>query len=983
MQAIIQQIIKELTNLVSPIDPVTINNTFKRYSWQTSDYSSFIATSSESIIANLWTQLDVLRNLALIAIECSEKIASLQNSQICYDSYLETQKKLTTEVETYDAILKQTMSELNELFVNFLPTINERFKVKNPSWPSYKADLSLELQIKLIKDHEERLKRWGKEIELPEIKLSLLQLKQDQKRLFEDLYSLGLPRSTSWTSELLQKMASKCQTELDRLRLIKPKLEALHTRFARQLTEEEIQTKLEKIKLQESQLETQLQTIKQTVDTHPLSKEKQQELQEELQNCAAPQKLIDSYEARIHSTYPTVNPWAWVEWAQDKDYYANQKMYEQYVSFLKILVELKAHSAKRTELAQQQASLKKLLEENMELPQADGTADTDTQPKKLILEATALLNAAPYFSTSFKLTNTSQATDFFLAIVNYIPVLPNEIERKAALLLKLKALIKNILDVYTLRTTYNLADTNDHLLGSQEELSQQIMSTAAKKKVFEEIASQNVLCQQYKEKYQLMCNQIKALRSAKVPLISIRAELAKTTVPFEVQIREAEGQLLQYQIDITNLLAHIHSSQALHELSTAVAAENVHTPQDDNIGELTASVVPPSVDIIQSEQLQVSPVVAEFTEKPPFISTATPDKAPDQLAHFQETLTDTAPSALRVLEHPASPEVTPPLHEASQILATMPSANIVVQQEPQHGASIISLASSTAIVNKEEEVLEASQESAVVSEPKDFHPSTPEDPPLPIPQSIAPSLPILGENDSGPNANELRRLQQWNILNSEQIKFCSPEIQQWYNELYALAERAAQQTPYCYQYSHLINDINLNFQRKANPYLLDEYRKICPKPNLDVSILLKLKPNVAVQEQSFEESSLMNELNPQLKKLFSHYQYLKAKHPIEAQLLLQATYSAHCVIDCVQKSKVIEAPTITSDPYYAPLKRHRGILKIWELIEDFFNLVVGKLVGKPVYEYSQRPCFFKTQSSRLLCEADLLISQLPSAPTAA
>ena len=201
------------------------------------------------------------------------------------------------------------------------------------------------------------------------------------------------------------------------------------------------------------------------------------------------------------------------------------------------------------------------------------------------------------------------------------------------------------------------------------------------------------------------------------------------------------------------------------------------------------------------------------------------------------------------------------------------------------------------------------------------------------------------------------------------------EIKNWYLELYSVTELALKQTPYSYKYSHLIRDIFFELQTKQDINLLYIYKNKCPDPKGNCEFLLMYKPNIQISENFSEDLDKEPALPEPLKRLNNQYKNLKLNHPIPAELLLQIIESLYSIYkDPTRNSPTFMMPPIIEDPRYDILKRHRGALKIWEVIEDFCRWILGKITGKPEYEYSKKPCFFKTHTEELVEETELFIT---------
>jgi hypothetical protein len=238
------------------------------------------------------------------------------------------------------------------------------------------------------------------------------------------------------------------------------------------------------------------------------------------------------------------------------------------------------------------------------------------------------------------------------------------------------------------------------------------------------------------------------------------------------------------------------------------------------------------------------------------------------------------------------------------------------------------------------------------------------------------------EPSSVQNLQELEQLQKWHPQNCAVLEKHSEQIRNWYQDLFTIAEKAAQKIPFNYKYSHLIRDTFFALNHELDT--VKQYISICPNPLENCDGLLALKPNLPIYNyQPFDDEELTL-LPVAFQALYAQHKSLKKnpQYSMESELLIQAMHSLLFVYRTKDQMHASEIPHINQDPRYEPLKRHRGFLKIWELIEDLCRLIIGKLTGQAEHEYSKRPCFFKTQSLRLLEKADHLIMEPAPAPNA-
>jgi len=240
---------------------------------------------------------------------------------------------------------------------------------------------------------------------------------------------------------------------------------------------------------------------------------------------------------------------------------------------------------------------------------------------------------------------------------------------------------------------------------------------------------------------------------------------------------------------------------------------------------------------------------------------------------------------------------------------------------------------------------------------------------------IAPTL-VIVKTTTVPNNDETIQLNIWHSANIEALSKYSEELRNWYLEIYDVVALALKQTPYSQKYSHLIRDIFFELQSKNEVDTLYAYQRMCPSPKDNCEILLALKPDNKISDNLYPELYEEQTLPKPLQKLNNHYKQLKIRHPVAAELLLQAIQSLYGIYkNPSHTSPTFVMPSIADDPRYDVLKRHRGFLRVWEAIEDLCRWITGKITGQPEYEYRKKPSFFKTHSEELIEEAELFVAK--------
>ncbi|HAZ7574079.1 interaptin [Legionella sp. PATHC032] len=226
-----------------------------------------------------------------------------------------------------------------------------------------------------------------------------------------------------------------------------------------------------------------------------------------------------------------------------------------------------------------------------------------------------------------------------------------------------------------------------------------------------------------------------------------------------------------------------------------------------------------------------------------------------------------------------------------------------------------------------------------------------------------------------------QKLDSFHLQNMEYIKHLPKEIQLWYKSLYEAVQSSSVNETFSFKALHLLKDILFELKNQSDLSVLLAYKRLCPNPRQDIQNILILKPALPILDEPIDEEQQLKSWPEELQKFHQQYIKLKTDHPLEAELFIQATHSIITIKHLMEQpdsktSNRETIPLITQDPRYEPLKRHRGFMRAWEYVEDFFRMLIGKLIGQEEYEYSKRPCFFKTRSHRLLEEVDTMIHSM-------
>jgi len=227
--------------------------------------------------------------------------------------------------------------------------------------------------------------------------------------------------------------------------------------------------------------------------------------------------------------------------------------------------------------------------------------------------------------------------------------------------------------------------------------------------------------------------------------------------------------------------------------------------------------------------------------------------------------------------------------------------------------------------------------------------------------------------------SNLEQIYIWNRKILEQI---NPDLQDWYRELFKQIKSQCKNDLFLFKAIQLLRDIEFELANdKKNSYkVLNYYTDLCPQPHQTITALINLKPALPLKPST--EIKIKNEsFKTTLDHLQEQIQKLKKNHPCDAKLLKQATDILKQTVFIVEKgdfkSSRIPTHSLFDDPRYSRLSYHRGALRIWEIIEHCFRLLIDKLTRKKrKIDKFDSTCFFKTRSVKKLQEVEKEIEQL-------
>lgn len=351
-----------------------------------------------------------------------------------------------------------------------------------------------------------------------------------------------------------------------------------------------------------------------------------------------------------------------------------------------------------------------------------------------------------------------------------------------------------------------------------------------------------------------------------------------------------------------------------------------------------------------------------------------------------EPSTTTVPIAPTAIQH--VPTQVKPIDEIMQPtdkVTVRASAELSAQVIPEIQASIVIASTATEPLHlaQEKETLKV---SSITTEEHDTTVAgtqpiptadKPADPPLTEePSTLRLTSSPQGKEPDSIEDSELQKLEDYHQRISDLLVNCATEVQEWYLETGKALGAYLINHPTSYKPSYVLRDILFELQHNSDLNTIRAYMRLCPHPENDLEKLLAIKPNLPLVDEPFDEENEVNDAPEQFKLLYAQYLKLRERHPVEGALLLQAIQSlrmAKVFKDAPNTLLSMEhVPSLALDPRYEPLKRHRGFLRIWEIIEDLYRWIVGIISGQAEYEYSKRPCLFKTKTAQLLEEADLV-----------
>lgn len=905
---------------------------------------------------DIHAQLVVLKQLASQCIVFEQSIKSQQE-------YIELRRQYPTRIEELNVELSKIQAqdaeqrkEAYELYVQAISAINECV-----SAPSQKlATLNEQCTFNDLKSSIEANKR-AIALQLYNTDSALIYLLiKKQTLLIAQINALGFDYSLNNSISFLQAGLSQLSLQIKQYKAQLPNLKTLLQEFSDSLTIADIQPHLERLQSNIEQSSRKIAQFQLSMQKAPLTAEKKKTLEESKDK----QSLIDTYEAQLQEQFTS---WktaeAWSNWAFGANDTAKLEI-EECVAYLRHLLAIKVE--------EQSITPDKIFAEQLNtlVSRTSTPISTDAQKLQLISRAIDCFNELSITG----LPSNSTVVDYFRRLIQEevnIPNLEEQIDIKERCALLLEQLIK------ALTVSQNLADEHrklangplrGHVAPSAAQLSTReepmdVEDTLQERKKAQ--SQQLTHCFNYMKRINAIEETLKGYGVKKqeisVNLKSLKTELSKETdSALEQEKQKTSDTLTLLQQDI--VLKH---TKILEMLEAKRLEEEQRAIQEIAREKSLETIQRPPLDLLVFEMLQGNNSIdtsiiepnsedkKEVVIQPPLTAHASEEQAVTVDNQVTTQTSVTANEAIRALlpgpliKVPV--DVGPPkLLVIDDLMHEQSAENL--DKEPDLGSPIITpdgpiLTDDKDIIIDNVDENEINTSEPVVENSANQQQTT---------QEPQPPQPPLSKN---PCLLWHKKMQTY--LKKQLSPLCS-----WYQAIYDKVDSEHQNN----QYTHLIRDIA--FATKHNDIeTLKAYKRLCPKPHESIEPLLALKPKIPVSDM--KEVDLLNALPPELQMLKTQHERLKSKYPREASLLLDLigiVYYAH-------KNKaenyafVKGLPCVLDDPRYFSLKKHRGMLCVWQAIEDFFRKLINEILDRPNV---CKPCFFKTRSVRLVEEGILL-----------
>jgi hypothetical protein len=1060
MKEIILQLMKEISALTSPVSSSALKQVFKS-----------ITLPTEEVPEELIPYYALLRKLSIYADQYEESSALINENELKKAAY----NKLLEQTQQF----KEEFSQLNLELDSSKNAINLFYKTLEPQARQCLPSLSTaptidefgETQKTVVKDYDAYLNKAFKDKLLHYAKLELIYkmnaIDQLIAKLKERDFSIGSDQDVLSLENYLGELTKITRTLTDlKTRWSGDKLKGLQFRFAQELSSKDIKAKEKEITSEMEVIAAELKSIPNQLDSNGLSKEDKISLTESFKTSPDTTALISGYQNQIDGVTSYVSPSKWWGWYQNVNYEKDQKRLKESVAFLQLLVKQRQLELDFKEKETQRNRVSKLLPEQSHIPTDNTNANsgpTDSQQRNdLLIDATELINDLPPFTSSTILTPDSPLTDFFLVLLEQMPVIIDKEERNSTIIALLQELIPLKRSVDGLIAQHKLKLPIDLQYANIEDAEKAKNNFGQPDS--EQIAwiEQHKQCEIYFSKAKILEEIIVKVREASNKARELSKQLRENSYKpeSEASILQTPGHLITLSKRIESTLSELSQLPALkmdepaQKPTEEVKLPPVHQPVSEQRdppkkGSVDQTIFDTHLKSTESNPLKSTPIDEALTglqssqsqnlegstpvlpfEKPVMIKPELPIQEVQeqtiikQIAknhtadtHLAQPVTDhkinlpsiattqpmtVALTSTGIIEPPLDPfklqdkpvDISPPKPVLTVITRDVsPSEEYASDRENETSEIDVAYTSEEA----DDFYALGAQQSG------EFHLSQSDQMPSPK-ETAEKQTPLLGSTHPTNNNLTLKPvklaqqeeivvtpevedpnshlLSYYHNLNLSLISHHSTEVQRWYSSLYGAIEKASLDAKQNLKAIHLLKDILFEFQFKQDMNTINSYMRICPTPEEDFFALLKFKPAVAITESETDEEYIFDNCPKELQKFQDQFIHLKVSFPVEAKLFLQAMHSFILIRESIDQSKAkinpSNIPKLSEDPRFEPLKRHRGFIKVWEFFEDIFNWIVGNITQKVEHEYTNRPCFFRTRSSKLLDEADAITQTMLS-----
>jgi hypothetical protein len=955
MHELIKQLIHDLSSLTNPLNTNTLN-----------ELLSLISTDEPNIPEQFALHYQLIFKLKQLVTDYGKekiKLAELQPDKLHFDrltaqeaSLLERSNQLKEQIAQCKNKLVPLSKKLEQHSGQVPPVATELWGLNDVT--SYMAFLRTRLN------------------EVDEISTI-----EKLQKLKQEATALGIPCSQVTTVEQFVSLKQSSELEIQKLVSVIEQMKSLQLTFAEQLSTLNSHLIKDDLLIPTNQLITNLIKVQNDIDSHSLTANTKERLIQEFQSSSNTAYLIESYRSKIDSALSFKNIAGWTTWTTDPEYAKQQQEYNQSVNFLQLLQEERFLNLKCDGLG----ISKQRSDKESKGPQGL-TSQSDL--KQLLVDTQMVLSSLPAPASSIGLTSSSTVSDYYGVLLSNIPLVHQTLAHKKLIISKINELIvlnteleQKKKDCLVINAKFITQEQQSR--GDLEELLSSCTSYIEQLNLIEILSKEYESTNLSKEDLNI---QLKVLKNKTPDMLHI-ASLSK-------EINVIEQVILQTWESLNNLALPIVSSPIS---SNSSSAEDLVSESDKKL----------YLDPFSEESM------VQDSDSANEISSADDSEGPSLCSEDMEEHSDSYDADSE------SSQIYPDLPKEQQKLSKAsiePSKQDLGPSKSQLENSEDDLELFDTHLESDEEILETSE--AMNSSETNLIPSQ-EEPnasemqteisptatqrftsvtliPQPVLEPRSPSTPA---NESLAEPSELSsncqqtiiskssvfdqcHLQEWHNKNLEYLKLKNvpEEVSNWYTEVYNAILITPEESTFANKASQLLRDILFELQHKTDLAVINEYMRICPTPSMDLKNLVNLKPAFMATDASFEVNEILLDCPKELKQHYLHYMRLKKNYPFEAELFLQAIRSADWLLRNSDGSNsqlsANNIPLFAKDARYEPLKRHRGFLKIWEALEDFFRLLIGKITGQPEHTYRQRPSFFKTRSCHLIEEVDtLLINQ--------